>query len=179
MGKWVRMTVAAMVLEFLGGVSACGPLFYSMGHRVAPEEQEQIDAGWNNLLTPTGRADRQLLLDVLLSTEWYEKGVDHLQFRSEKKLAAGGTVVMEVSCDRGNPDGDRLVIEVYDKSAQLVRRERYTLDEVDAARVEVFNVEYLRQEMKSKPLSPEEQAQLETWEKRWAAIVATTQPAGR
>jgi hypothetical protein len=49
--------------------------------------------------------------------------------RSEKSYA-GGTVVMTISFDRLMSAQDALTIELYDRTGQKVRTERYTSDEV-------------------------------------------------
>jgi hypothetical protein len=60
------------------------------------------DRMWNNMLLTPDRHDRELLLDVLLTFEMHEQGVDRATYHAEKDYA-GGVVVMEMKYDRLKP----------------------------------------------------------------------------
>jgi hypothetical protein len=124
-----RVLLLAALGVGAGGLIGCGPLSRPIPERLADEDQKQVDDAWTRALTPVGKPDRQTWLDVFVTTQAYETGVDSLTFRSEKKWA-GGRVVMEVHYDRAKPAGDRFEVTVYDAAGKALRRERYSRDEV-------------------------------------------------
>jgi hypothetical protein len=68
------------------------------------------------------------------------------------------------------------VVEVYDKSWNLVRRESYSRDDVDTAGRQIYNP---ARPVNPEAPTPEEWAQFQAHQKRLQAIAAATQPAGR
>ncbi len=110
-----------IVMAFL--LTGCGPLFTPMTSRLTPDDQRQIDAIWDNMLTPVNRLDRQTLLDATIVGWLYQLGVDRLRLVSEKFLTHG-KVVMEIDCDRASPDSDEFIVTVLDDRGQTLRRER-------------------------------------------------------
>jgi hypothetical protein len=101
-----------------------------MAPRLDDEAQKEIEAAWEKALSPVDRLDHQLLLDVFVGTGAYQRGVDKLFFRSEKRYA-GGLVVMEVHYDRTAPAEDRFEVKVLDSGGKLLRQERYSREEVE------------------------------------------------
>lgn len=125
----MRTTLPFILLVLLTG---CGPLFVPMLPRLKPEDQQAVDQMWDNLLTPVQRVDRETLLDANIAYWMYAIGVDRMQMRSEKYFS-GGTAIMEMDCDRANPDVDQFSITVVDTRGRTVRRERYTRAEVEGS----------------------------------------------
>ena len=123
----MRFSFATVLLT---GLSGCGPLFVPMLPRLAPEDQHTVDNMWDNLLTPLQRVDRQTLLDANIAYWMYAIGVDRMHMTSEKHFA-GGKAVMEIDCDRANPDVDQFTITVLDEHGRTVRRERYSRADVE------------------------------------------------
>ena len=60
----------------------------------------------------------------------YAIGVDRMHMTSEKHFT-GGTAVMEIDCNRANPDTDQFTITVLDERGRTTRRERYSRAEVE------------------------------------------------
>jgi|SRR5579859_356323 len=119
--------VASVAGFFVG----CGPVFLPLTTRMTPEDQQQIDAMWDNMLTPASRVSRETVLDTMLANWLYENGVDRLHLVSEKYLSHG-KVVMEADCDRGSPETDQFTTTVLDDRGRTVRRERYLRAEIEA-----------------------------------------------
>jgi hypothetical protein len=105
--------------------------------RLDEAAQKQVDEAWERALSPVNRLDHQLLLDVFLGTGAYQRGVDKLYFRSEKRYS-GGLVVMEVHFDRATPADDRFEVKVHDLNGKLVRQERYGREEVEKTYRELY-----------------------------------------
>ena len=157
-------------------LTGCGPLVLPMVQRLEPADQQRVDQEWSNLLSPVDRVDRQTLLDVLLVCQLHALGVDRLSMHSEKAYP-GGTVVMEVFYDRANPKVDRYEVGIYDGAWNLVRREAYRPQEIEAALRELFGPTPAPRE--DQPISAEMRARLDARESRLRAIKAATQPARR
>jgi hypothetical protein len=98
--------------------------------RLDPKDQRTVDQMWNNMLTPVARVDHQTLLDANIAYWMFSIGVDRMYMRGEKYFD-GGTVVMEMDCDRANPDVDQFTITIVDQRGRTVRRERYSRAEVE------------------------------------------------
>jgi hypothetical protein len=111
-------------------LTGCGPLFVPMAPTLQAEDQRQVDQMWDNLLTPVQRVDRQTLLDANVAYWMYAIGVDRMHMTSEKYFS-GGTAVMEIDCDRANPDADQFTITILDDRGRTVRRERYSRADVE------------------------------------------------
>jgi hypothetical protein len=126
-GITMRLSFAFVLLPALTG---CGPMFAPMTPRLAPEDQHTFDQMWDNMLTPVQRVDRQTLLDANVAFWMYTLGVDRLHMTSEKYFK-GGAAVMEIDCDRANPDLDQFTITVLDERGRTIRRERYTRADVE------------------------------------------------
>jgi hypothetical protein len=112
------------------GLSGCGPMLSPMVPRLRAEDQQRVDQMWDNMLTPPARVDRQTLLDVNVTYLLYTLGVDRLHMTSEKYFS-GGVVLMQIDCDRANPDSDEFTITVLDQRGRTIRRERYSRADVD------------------------------------------------
>ena len=106
------------------GIGGVGPMMGPLTVRLKPEEQAQVDSVWENMLTPVDRVERDVLLDVVCEGWMFQVGVDRLRLVSEKAYAHG-RVVMEIDCDRANPEADQFSLTVLDKRGRTVRRERY------------------------------------------------------
>jgi hypothetical protein len=198
----MRFTLA---IVFLASFAGCGPLFLPMMPRLNAEDQHVVDQMWDNLLTPIQRVDREALLDTNIAFWMYAIGVDRMQMKSEKYFK-GGTAIMEMDCDRANPDADQFTITVLDERGRTIRRERYTRADVeDSARM--LRGRYLRgsengapliegqitiqigmpttqsatqsatRPSTTRPLTPDELREVSESERRRAAVVAATQPA--
>ncbi len=118
------------VFVVLIGLTGCGPLVLPMLPTLNAEDQGRIDQMWDNMLTPVQRVDRQTLLDANIVFGMYTMGVDRMHMTSEKYFH-GGTVVMDIDCDRANPAVDQFTITVRDGRGRTLRRERYTRAEVE------------------------------------------------
>lgn len=118
------------VAVLLAGMTGCGPIFVPMLPRLNAEDQRHVDQMWDNMLTPVQRVDRQTLLDASIANWMFAIGVDRMHMKCEKYFS-GGTVIMEVDCDRANPDVDQFTITVLDEHGRTVRRERYSRAEVE------------------------------------------------
>jgi hypothetical protein len=147
----------------------CGPLRVPMAPRVDDDTQKRIDEAWENALAPTDRFDHQLLLDVLIGTGVYQRGVDKLTFRSEKRFS-GGTVVMEIMFDRAEPDKDRFEVTISDKGGKQLRKEVYGREEVEKTYRELFDFPPTRQEEDKNPEPPELIRRRQEFEARWRPI---------
>jgi hypothetical protein len=123
------MRLAFPIALFLS-LAGCGPLFLPMLPHLEADDQRQVDQMWDNLLTPVQRVDRQTLLDANVAYWMYAIGVDRMHMTSEKYFT-GGTVVMEIDCDRANPEVDQFTITVLDDRGRTVRRERYSRADVE------------------------------------------------
>jgi hypothetical protein len=108
----------------------CGPMQVPIPLRLDPETQKVIDDGWNRAFTPPDKLGHRDLLDVMVGTQAYQLGVDTFMFRAEKRFT-GGKVVMEVAFDRAKPSDDRFEVSVHDTTGKLLRKERYTRDEIN------------------------------------------------
>jgi hypothetical protein len=104
-----------MSLAVLGG---CGHLFFPAVQRLSPDEQAQVDQTWNNMLTPPGRLDRELLLDTIEAFQLHATGIDRLKLECEKDFN-GGTVHMIVDFNRRRPvENDRFIVIVRSPAAR-------------------------------------------------------------
>lgn len=109
----------------------CGPLTRPMVERLDLEQQAQVGSAWQNMLSPPDRLNRELLLDVLIVFQAHQRGVDRLLLTSEKDVP-GGKVVMTISFDRSQPEGDRFTVVYCDPYGYEWRRELYKSEEVQA-----------------------------------------------
>jgi hypothetical protein len=141
-----------------------------MAPRVDDDTQKRIDEAWENALAPVDRLDHQQLLDVMIATGAYQRGVDKLAFRSEKRFT-GGTVVMEVTFDRAEPDKDRFVVTVSDKAGKQMRQDVYGREAVEKTYQELFvDAPRRREGGAQEPEPPELAARRQVAEARWAVI---------
>lgn len=111
-------------------VGCHGPLTKPMIDRLDEKGQAKIDEVWENMIAPPDALDRTLLLDVILSAQLYQHGVDSMRFVSEKDVGEN-LVVMEIRFDREEPRFDEFSVSVIDASGVEVRRERYGRDEIN------------------------------------------------
>ena len=114
----------------LFAVGCHGPLTKPMVDRLDEGTQQKVDDAWVNMLTPPERLDRTLLLDVILSGQLHQFGVDYLRLVSEKHVGLG-LVVMEVRYDREDPAFDEFTVTYLDSEGYEVRRERFTREDVN------------------------------------------------
>jgi hypothetical protein len=134
--------------------------------------QKQIDDAWNQALTPLNNYDNQALLDLLVTTQAYQIGVDSLTFRSEKTVLIG-KVVMEIAFDRAKPLEDRFTVTVSDKAGKVLRTERYGREQVEVTFATLNRtVAELRQKKDAGAATPAELAELKTIEDRLARVEA-------
>jgi hypothetical protein len=138
-----------------------------MAPRLNEEEQKQIDESWDKALSPIDRLDHNALLDAMVVTGAYQRGVDRLMFYSEKSHK-GGKVVMEIYFERASPDKDRFEIHFFDLSGKMIRHERYERQEVDTTYRDLF-VNAPRHE-NIEPEPPAAARARETYRKRLAKI---------
>ena len=136
----MKLRLLSIVLCFVILLSGCCPLNTPMVVRLDDDSQKEINEAWNNLLNPIDRADRQLLLDVLIAYQMYHFGVDTFELRAVKRFNSG-TVVMQIYYDRNDPVYDRFVIEIFDPNWVLLRRESYNRQEVEIALKELSETE--------------------------------------
>lgn len=122
----MRVLLSTICLFAVG----CGPLTKPMVDRLDEETQQKVDDAWVNMLTPPERLDRTLLLDVILSGQLHQFGVDYLRLVSEKHIGLG-LVVMEVRYDREDPAFDEFTVTYLDSEGYEVRRERFTREDVE------------------------------------------------
>jgi len=182
--RWMHVTTLIVVF------GCRGPLNAPMVTRLSPEEQQQVDDTWRNMLTPVDRLDRTLLLDVLLTSDFYQLGVDRLDMTALKRVPPY-RVIMEIHCDRDAPPFDAFTVAGLDADGREVRRERYSREDVEGRvshmHLAEAHVQMLAGEEKAEPatLTAEQRAELERlraeaadWAARKAAILAATQPAG-
>lgn len=175
------MRIVLMAAGLLGVCDGCtGPLTKPMVDRLNEETQQQVDEAWLNMLTPPDRLDRTLLLDVILSMELHQLGVDHLQMVSQKRVG-DGLVLMEVRYDRANPTFDEFSISFIDARGDEVRRERFTREEV-TQRFE-FLFDAAKPTCSTEPADQDDVALQAEWKRRQAQrevrieeIRAATQP---
>jgi len=196
------MRIGLTIILF-AGIGGCGPLFTPMAPQLSPDDQHKVDQMWDDMLTPVQRVNRQTLLDTNVAYWMFTFGVDRLHVTSEKYFS-GGTAVMEIDCDRANPDVDQFTITMLDERGRTIRRERYTRAEVEEssrvlrgmanlgpsgitiqgqAAVEVGpptiepSTQPATQPITAQPETPEERAFLLECQRRQAAAAAATQPA--
>jgi hypothetical protein len=81
-------------------------------------------------------------------------------------------VVMEVDCDRANPEADQFTIAMMDGVGRTLRRERYSREEVEASLA--ADAEERRP---SAAESPEQRQRLVERDARRERMLAATQPA--
>lgn len=141
-----------------------------MPPRLDPNGQQQIDDAWDQALTPVSRCDGQSLLDLLVTTQAYQLGVDTLAFRSEKRFS-GGKVVMEIAYDRSKPGDDRFTVTVSDRAGKPVRVERYGREQVEQT-VMLLNQKHqdLKRKKQDGTATPVELRELQQIETRIARI---------
>ena len=106
----MRLVLVAVCLFVVG---CHGPLTKPMVDRLDEETQQKVDDAWLNMFTPPDRLDRTLLLDVILSGQLHQYGVDYLRLVSEKHVG-DGLVVMEVRYDREDPAFDEFSVSYVD-----------------------------------------------------------------
>lgn len=123
----MRLVLVAVCLFVVG---CHGPLTKPMVDRLDEETQQKVDDAWLNMFTPPDQLDRTLLLDVILSGQLHQYGVDYLRLISEKHVG-DGLVVMEVRFDREDPAFDEFSVSYVDNEGYEVRRERFTREEVE------------------------------------------------
>jgi hypothetical protein len=134
------MRLLLVVVVAALGLVGCGPMMGPLTVRLKPEEQAQVDGVWENMLMPVDRVERDVLLDVVCEGWMFQVGVDRLRLVSEKAYAHG-RVVMEIDCDRANPEADQFSLTVLDERGRTVRRERYGRQEIEE-RIELMRTSF-------------------------------------
>jgi hypothetical protein len=175
---------AVTILCVVLGVGGCGPMVSPMLPRLKPDEQRQVDQAWDNLLTPIQRVDRQTLLDTNVAFWMYTLGVDRMHLISQKYFS-GGTVIMEIDCNRATPDSDQYTITVLDHQGRTLRRERYSRSDVEessaALASDIFQASSTTRPTTQAATAPSEtpqhREQRQDVERRRDVVVAATQPA--
>lgn len=171
-----------LALSFVLCLVGCGPITKPMVDRLPEEQQQVVDATWDNMFTPPERLDRILLLDVLIVNQMHQYGVDRLELRSEKRVC-NGRVIMTIRFDRADPAFDEFTISYLDEQGRERRRERYSTQEINA-RIELLYpgmyVLTTRPEGTADKAAARERARARRREAeaRLAEIAAATQPAG-
>src|SRR3954471_16662912 len=112
------LAIGAIAIGAIAG--GCGPTTAPAFHRLEPDQQAQVDDAWRNMLSPPGRLDRELLLDVIVYNQFHQLGVDRADYRAEKELPnAGGPAPMRITFARRKPLDDHFFVEVRDAKQQL------------------------------------------------------------
>jgi hypothetical protein len=93
--------------------AACGPLIVPMVDRLNERWQLEFEQGWKNMIAAGPDLDRQGRLDAMVATFAFQRGIDRLEFRSEKEID-DQPVVMEIRYDRSCPEHDAFDITVFD-----------------------------------------------------------------
>lgn len=141
----MRFVLTAICLFVVG---CRGPLTKPMVDRLGEETQQKVDDAWANMFAPPDRLDRILMLDVILSGQLHQFGVDYLRLVSEKHVGEG-LVVMEVRYDREDPMFDEFTVAYLDREGYEVRRERFTREEVEERIDFLFTNEIVTEDMDS------------------------------
>jgi hypothetical protein len=102
---------------------------HPMVSRLSEEDQRRVDDSWTNMFSPPDRLDRTLLLDVLVTHQMHQLGIDRLTMVSEKSIGTH-RAVMTIHFDRRSPGFDQFTIALIDEQGRELRRERYTPDEI-------------------------------------------------
>jgi hypothetical protein len=151
-----------IILLILAGIMAsCGPLSTPMVDRPSENDQKQLDTAWDRALSPIGKLNRQEWLDLFVGAQAYQAGVDKLHMRSEKAFS-GGSIVMEVHYDRESPGEDGFEVSVFDEAGKLVRNEKFSRQDVETTRRDLFSAEVPEDEEERLEFEAEHQAR---WEK--------------
>jgi hypothetical protein len=106
-----------------------GPLTKPMVDRLDEKTQARVDDAWTIMFTPPDKVDRTLLLDVILSGQLHQFGVDYLRLVSEK-YAGDGLVVMEIRFQRDDAASDEFSVTYLDSQGYEIRCERFTREDV-------------------------------------------------
>jgi hypothetical protein len=124
------MKIIAPLLVLVLAAGCKGPLTVPAVQRLSADDQAHVNHEWDNMLRPTDRLGRELLLDVVMFYQLHQDGVDRLHMQSEKDYT-DGTVVMTIDFVRANdPSRDRFTIEIKDHSGRSIRKETYSGEEV-------------------------------------------------
>lgn len=160
-----RLAIVSAVLV-LGGCT--GLAVKPMPERLAAQQQQAYDYGWQHLTTEQSEVDRTALLDTILVGQLWHQGVDRLQLRSEKQVG-DVLVVMETDFDRADPDGDVFVVTFYDAQQRMLRQEAFASEEMDAA-VALYMTPDVEIEGESEAERQERKARLAERDERWARV---------
>ena len=169
----MRLKIPRLVPLLAIVLTGCGPMFLPATVPLSAEEQKQVDSMWDNLLSPVGRVNRQTLLDTILVYWLFQSGVDRLHMTSEKYFAHG-KAVMEIDCDRPNPQTDQFSITVLDDRGRTIRRERYSRADIEKAAADLSVAGPTTQPFRE---TTEQRQHRQEQERRMRAVVAATQPA--
>lgn len=124
-------TVLAFATLGLLIIAACsGPMLFPMVDRLDELQQLEVERNWKNLVDAGADLDRQGWLDVMVSTFAFQRGVDRLEFHSEKEID-DRLVVMEVRYDRAQPQKDAFDITIFDEERKILRKESYSREDVE------------------------------------------------
>lgn len=160
-----RLLVGSMLLVSVAG---CTLAVKPMPTRLAAEEQQACDDGWQRLVDAGGELEHTTLLDTVLLMQLWHHGVDRLQLRSEKQVG-DALVVMETGFDRADPDGDVFVVTFYDAQQRMIRQEAFASNELDAA-VALYMTPEGEIEGESEAERQERKARLAERDERWARV---------
>ncbi|HSZ58843.1 MAG TPA: hypothetical protein VK797_24600 [Tepidisphaeraceae bacterium] len=169
----MRLKILRLVPLLAILLTGCGPMFLPETVPLSPEEQKQVDSMWDNLLSPVNRVNRQTLFDAILVYWLFQSGVDRLHMTSEK-FFAHGKAVMEIDCERANPQADQFSITVLDDRGRTLRRERYSRADIEKSAADLSSAGPTTRPCRETP--EQRQHRLEQ-ERRMGAVEAATQPA--
>ena len=122
--------------------NGCGMFLVPMPRRLDTESQGRVDRSWEHMMGSIDKLDHQLILDVLVSSQAYQLGVDKIYFRSEKKFS-GGCVKMEILFDVEKPDDDLFRVTILDKDENEIRRDLYSRSEVERTGEELLSPRFV------------------------------------
>lgn len=136
---WHRVNTRKTLLV-IALFAGCGPTTHPMVIRPTPEQQEHINEVWNNMLTPHDRLDRTLLLDVLITNQMHQLGVDELELTSYKQTE-NGWITMRIRYDREYPDEDEFEFVYEDNAGIELCHHVYSREEIEERLAFLFGVD--------------------------------------
>lgn len=100
--------------------------------RISDEEHVQLSEGWARFVSDPGSVDRTTLLDTILLTQSWHKGVDRLYLVAERDVGAT-RVITETQFERTRPELDTFTVRFIDRDGRLLREDVYGREAIDAA----------------------------------------------
>lgn len=100
--------------------------------RLSDQEQAEFSEGWARFVSNLGSVDRTTILDTILLTQSWYKGVDRLYLIAERDV--GDTrVITETQFERTRPELDTFTVRFIAKDGRLLREDVYGRDAIEAA----------------------------------------------